>query len=808
MSVKRVFASTSVFAVVLLFGSTAAWASDGGPETEACCMLDGSCREMPPKDCLEMGGAPQGPGSACIGDWNNNKIDDACEAKWIQPPDVAATGIDVRDTVPIALADDFLCTETGAITRIIVWGSWLHDEYPYDPGNVIFRLMLREDIPDPDGEGPLFSMPGKILWARSYRPHAFRVEEYRKGIEEGYWDPADPESYIFPGDTVCWMYIFDVPADEAFCQQGTPGKPIVYWLDVQATIPPYPGPEPVVFGWKTSAKHWNDDGVWQVRSGGFETPFHELRYPKGHPWEGRSMDLAFALQSEPCVGACCYADGCEITTEAECLASHYWAVWMGPGTNCDDLDGDGVADICEPLFEDACCFPDGSCKMLTPKDCVAQGGLPMGGGTNCTDDVCPPVGACCYDGGCRITTEIGCLIGPVYSVWMGAGTNCDDLDGDGIADICESLVEQACCFPDGSCRMLTPDVCAAAGGLAMGAGTNCTDDICPPLGACCYDGGCRITTELGCLIGPVYAVWMGPGTTCDDLDGDGIADVCETAIYEACCLPDGTCKMLTEKECIDERGEPQGPGSACVGDWNDNKIDDACEAKWIQPPDLARTGIDVDDSLPLLLADDFLCSETNAITRIFVWGSWLNDLFPEDPANVEFTLTIYADVPDPDGTGPLYSQPGERLWSRQVKAYDFAVRPFQEKIEEGFWDPVHPDSYIFPGDTVCWLYIFDIPADEAFCQKGSPDKPIVYWLGVQATPGPSPYPVVTLFGWKSSTRHWNDDAVFCQSSGGVITPWRELRYPKGHPWAERSMDLAFALEAEPCVGTPAEPEDK
>jgi hypothetical protein len=45
----------------------------------------------------------------------------------------------------------------------------LHDEYPIDPANINVTLKLREDIPDPDGSGPLYSMPGKVLWSRSWR---------------------------------------------------------------------------------------------------------------------------------------------------------------------------------------------------------------------------------------------------------------------------------------------------------------------------------------------------------------------------------------------------------------------------------------------------------------------------------------------------------------------------------------------------------------------------------------------------------------------------------------------------------------
>lgn len=43
--------------------------------------------------------------------------------------------------------------------------------------------------------------------------------------------------------------------------------------------------------------------------------------------------------------------------------------------------------------------------------------------------------------------------------------------------------EEACCFPDGSCTMLTADRCEAAGGNTMGPGSSCDPNPCPPTAA-------------------------------------------------------------------------------------------------------------------------------------------------------------------------------------------------------------------------------------------------------------------------------------------------------------------------------------
>ena len=62
-------------------------------------------------------------------------------------PDLNPTGLDVLDTLqPFGeqpqwkiLADDFLCTQSGPITDIHIWGSWLNNVLPRNA----------EGVPDP-----------------------------------------------------------------------------------------------------------------------------------------------------------------------------------------------------------------------------------------------------------------------------------------------------------------------------------------------------------------------------------------------------------------------------------------------------------------------------------------------------------------------------------------------------------------------------------------------------------------------------------------------------------------------------------
>ena len=211
--------------------------------------------------------------------------------------------------------------------------------------------------------------------------------------------------------------------------------------------------------------------------------------------------------------------------------------------------------------------------------------------------------------------------------------------------------------------------------------------------------------------------------------------------------------------------------------------------KWIQRPDLDVTGIDVNASLPFILADDWLCTEPGRVDEIHIWGSWLGDYVPfgDDPTRVKFTLSIHSDIPaDPPD---FYSRPGEMLWMREFAPGEALFVIEQDQIEEGWLNP--PNAYTFPADWTCWHYIFHVPSDEAFHQTGTPDEPIVYWLDLQA----EPLDVDAFFGWKTTTDHWNDDAVWGTGNEPYVGPWFELVYPDGHQWETQSIDLAFALRS-------------
>jgi hypothetical protein len=277
---------------------------------------------------------------AAMADWDPSQ-----PAKWVQSPDLALTGIDVNCSGELILADDFLCDETGWITGIHIWGSWLWDYLPYgtDPEAVVFTLSIHADIPA--GPAP-FSRPGQVLWFKRFQPGEFTSRIWQGQIEEGWMDP--PDLYQFPADWTCWQYNFTIPPGEAFHQEGTSANPIIYWLDVKAE----PYDTGALFGWKTAVEHWNDDGVFGVGMEPFTGPWGELRYPVGHPFYGQSIDLAFVIagQADEHKDWGDAPDGVAApgypTLAINNGANHMvGGPWLGNATDNPDAEADGQPDV-------------------------------------------------------------------------------------------------------------------------------------------------------------------------------------------------------------------------------------------------------------------------------------------------------------------------------------------------------------------------------------------------------------------------------------------------------------------------------
>jgi hypothetical protein len=225
-----------------------------------------------------------------------------------QRPDLF--GMDINFTYPQVLADDWLCIKDDPIDDIRFWfsaqGDWfdLLGDLTDQISNI--HLGIHSNIPDPDGDGPLFSQPGTLLWEADFAADSPEVS-FRHDAQslQDWYDPNLGE-YI-PGDHLNIYECRITGFAEPFVQEVDS----IYWLDLSIATDDSLAPT-MLLGWKTSDRayypagyadhHFMDDGVW----GDLTFPFWDnLTYPGG-PHVGESLDLAFVLDQEVVSLAVCH----------------------------------------------------------------------------------------------------------------------------------------------------------------------------------------------------------------------------------------------------------------------------------------------------------------------------------------------------------------------------------------------------------------------------------------------------------------------------------------------------------------------
>ena len=203
-----------------------------------------------------------------LADWNPG---DPFKMHYPQLPD--PNGWDVLVRPPVFVADDFLCTETGPIAGVHLWGSFQRDLV-----GPLVNVHLSIHADDRTGS---FSKPGALLWSRDFSPNEFTVRQWGTG-DEGWLDPVD--GVVLPHDHhgIYQININPITVDPFVQQQGN-----IYWLDVQVLS------LDSLFGWKTSGSpHFEDDAV-------FGPGDPALWHPLVDPNTGQSLDMAFVIVPEP-----------------------------------------------------------------------------------------------------------------------------------------------------------------------------------------------------------------------------------------------------------------------------------------------------------------------------------------------------------------------------------------------------------------------------------------------------------------------------------------------------------------------------
>lgn len=744
------------------------------------------------------------------------------EIKWSQPPvRCAPTNAfngwneeSVMDS-PYVVADDWVCTNSGPVTDIHWWGSfigWSEPDWPALPD--AFRIRIWSDIPA--GTFNNYSQPGNILWETFCTNFTCRFVGWDI-------DPRDPNA----APEACFMFEQDLLEDEWWWQG--PGTNI-YWLSIEAVYRSGQAPE-YPWGWKTRPRDPDspapDDAV-RIYDPFAQPPGCE---PIWWPDPTISWDLAFALttrETENPTQDFGDAPAPYPTLLANNGASHTVVPGITLGANLD-AESDGQPDsnalgddnnpVAGPDDEDGVVLG----TLLIPgevatvqvtastvgflsawMDFNADGSWATPGEQIFTDvPLTPGVNSLSFS--LPLNAAQGAKVCARFRFSTATGLSFTGPAPDGEVEDYRWFIEELDFgdAPDPAYPTLYANNGArhVLSGLFLGAQIDAEPDGQPSPNAVGDDNnppalddedGVVFTTALIAGVpASVQVTASGPGLLQGWIDFNRNGSWAEANEQIIVNQPvNAGANLITFSV---PNGLPAGktyarfrlsslPNLSFTGPARDGEVEDYTVTlypiKWLQAPEQGSEGVDVSDQTEL--ADDFQCTQSGPITDIHFWGSFLYDLLPPDgPGSLPITLSIYDDVPR--GPDNPYSHPGTLKWSM-----DFAPGQYQVgnnmHTSEWWHDPAALlPAWLFPGDTNMYQFDFYIDPADAFQQvEGN-----IYWLSVKYASGGANY----AFGWKTTCNDWNDDACWLDASG----IWKELRYGGNHPRAPESLNLAFAL---------------
>jgi hypothetical protein len=707
-----------------------------------------------------------------------------------QLPDLI--GWDVNATSPIVLADDWQCSQTGPVTDIHFWGSWKDmdgDPVTDDVGQIqFFQFGIYSNLPVGDPQNPFpYSIPGQLLWS---------MEEWLPGTPtepptlEAWYDPWTGS--VIPNDHVpYWQYDFvDIP--QPFYQDSG----AIYWLSISAVLV---DPQNFVWGWKNSRDHFEDDAVFMSPTGEWVEMYEPPRSNR------------FSV----------YFDGAGVPSD-QGSTNYYGQGWYYYGMtswwNMWFYDNPFTYEHSKEINLDMMIDPVGPSPIVQfainwSTDLWSMEGEP--GRPPLPEDEFVNPG---YIG--RQEFEVYPGDNPIYFTlpynpeWVSVDFRGQDVIINGMInhecvqtsmDLAFVITGQeqepdldfgdapdpnypTLLASDGARHQIVP-------GIFLGASIDAETDGQPDPNALGDDNN-GIDDEDGVvftsLLMPGYqakvkitASVAAPIDAWIDFNADGDWNDAGEQIFNSVTLSAGANNLnfgvpstavpgvTMSRFRFSTMGGLGVTGLAPDGEVEDHQVTIVepigdIKMDYPQLPDLE--GWDVLATSPLILADDWLCTETGPVTDLHFWGSWINDLVA--PIN-GFWVSIHSDIP-----GPPYSQPGPELWSEYIT--DFHEQPVGTG-EQGWFDP-YGQFWERPNHFTCFQYdITNIP-DPFIQEEGT-----IYWLNIRAdVPGAS-YPVPPLWGWKTSIQHFADDATWSTAE----PPYQWI--PLTDPQTGITLDLAFVI---------------
>ena len=173
-------------------------------------------------------------GVTVLSDWNPG---DDYKMHFPQLPD--EDGWDVYATTgllgypQVCLADDWNCSESGPVTDIHFWGSWLNG---IEGVINYFTISIYTDIPatqDPDS----YSKPGECLWSEDF--YEWATIQIDSPYWKGWYNPITSE-YIESDHNISYQYNIMNIMEPFYQEQGT-----IYWLSISANVQVELDPQPL-----------------------------------------------------------------------------------------------------------------------------------------------------------------------------------------------------------------------------------------------------------------------------------------------------------------------------------------------------------------------------------------------------------------------------------------------------------------------------------------------------------------------------------------------------------------------------------
>ncbi|MCP4706832.1 MAG: hypothetical protein GY865_19715, partial [candidate division Zixibacteria bacterium] len=172
---------------------------------------------------------------------------------WPQLPD--EDGWDVHVDMPMFLADDWTCSETGPITDIHWWGSWLDEQE-----GVIneFIINIWADVPADPLDPMSYSHPGVHLHSINAPAGSFAITPLMPEEPTMFEDWYDPSAPLVIVDDHQEYFRYDLILDEIDFFDQVEGT--VYWLSIECLVEDDGlGKQ---WGWKNTQDHHLDDAVY------------------------------------------------------------------------------------------------------------------------------------------------------------------------------------------------------------------------------------------------------------------------------------------------------------------------------------------------------------------------------------------------------------------------------------------------------------------------------------------------------------------------------------------------------------------